>query len=183
MRKAAVGSVAALALMLPTPSASAHLPPDLTFQVSAGETKTWTGVQATGLNVNYFGLAGGDTVVPPGTCSRALLTRCETILLELSNPLTQEEIDAGETFKNRSLTFSIGNYAPVPTSDFDLLAFTSDAAGIPYDEIGRSGEIPGDPESFGTSIQTTIDEPTAYVLVHVVYFAVPNSSYDGTLNF
>lgn len=183
MRKATIALLVALATMLSATSASAHLPPDKTISLVAGTTQTWDGTEAVGFNVNYFGLAGGDAVIPPGTCSHAVLTRCETVLFEFSNPLTQAEIDAGKTSKTKTTTVSIGEYAPFVACDFDLRAFSSDAAGTPIEQIGQSGENPGEPETISLSIRTTIDQPTQYVLVHVVYFAVPNSSYKGTVTF
>jgi hypothetical protein len=184
MRRATTALLLAFAIVLPTATARAHFPPDRTISVSKGQGgSTWDGVQAVGLNANYFGLAGGDAVVPPGTCSRAILTRCETILFELSNPLTAEEIAAGKTFKNATATVTISDYQPFPASDFDLRAFASDATGTPYDQIGQSGANPGEPETISASVKTTITQPKAYVLVHVVYFAVPNSFYKGTLTF
>ena len=163
--------------------------PDMTFKVDAGATHNWDGTTATGLNLNYWGMFDGAHPVASGTCSDERDSYCDTILFEFSNPLTQEEIDAGKTSKKKNATVTITNYGPVadPGTDFDLILFSSDAEGTKGDELGQSavwGYDDGDgTETVTTSITTTIAQPSKFVLAEVVYFIVGNSSYDGSARF
>ena len=186
MKRILLATVAALVLL----PATAHAEdPDATAKVNAGETYNWEGTQATGLNVNYWGMFEGVHPVAPGTCSDERDSYCDTILFEFSNPLTQAEINSGMTSKRQTATITITNYAPVPDpgTDFDLILFTSDAQGTKGDELGQSavwGYDEGDgTESVSTSISTTAAEPSQFVLAEVVYFIVGNSGYDGTATF
>lgn len=189
MKRIALAVTAALVLV-PT---GAQAAPDKTAKVEVGTPYTWDGEVANGLNINYWGLLGSNPnvtgVFPRSTCNDDVRSKCETILLEFSNPLTQEEIDAGKTFKTKTATVTITNYGPVPHpgTDFDLIAFESDTEGTRGVELARDGSF-DDPEEPATEIvtfpvRTTINQPSVFVLVEVVYFAVVNSGYDGTAQF
>ncbi|MGH2691877.1 MAG: hypothetical protein ACRDHM_05185 [Actinomycetota bacterium] len=186
MKRILLATVAALVLLPATARAET---PDYSAKVEAGTTYNWNGSEATGLNVNYWGMFAGVHPVAPGTCSDDRDSYCDTVLLEFSNPLTQAEIDAGKTSKKKNATITISNYGPVPDpgTDFDLILFTSDAQGTKGDELGQSavwGYDDGDgTESVTTSITTTLAQPSKFVLAEVVYFIVGNSSYDGTAAF
>ena len=66
----------------------------------------------------------------------------------------------------------------VPSSDYDLQIWASDAAGNKGSElVGSSGNPPGSEE------ETTISQPDGYYLIQVVYFAVVDSHYHMTLEF
>lgn len=186
MRRVLLATAAAVVLLPGTAHAEEA---DFTAKVDAGTTHTWTGTHATGLNVNYWGMFEGTHPTPPGTCSDDRDSYCDTVLLELSNPLTQEDIDAGKTSKKKTLTVTITDYGPVPdpATDFDLILFTSDAEGTKGDELGQSavwGYDEGDgTETVPTQIVTTLAEPSKFVLVEVVYFIVSDSHYTGTAKF
>lgn len=184
-------ALVATALFVLVPATQAQAAPDKTAKVEVGTPFTWDGEVASGLNLNYWGLLGNNAtpVFPRNTCSDDIRSKCEVILLEFSNPLTQEEIDAGKVFKTRTATVTITNYAPAPhpASDFDLIAFESDAQGIKGTEVARDGSL-DDPEEPATEIltfpvRTTINQPSVYILVEVVYFLVAQSGYDGTAQF
>jgi hypothetical protein len=186
MKRIVLATVSAL-LLLPT---TAHAEtPDVTQKVEAGTTYNWTGSTATGLNVNYHGQFDGVHPAASGTCSDDRDTYCDTILLELNNPLTDAEIAAGKTSKKKNVTITTTGYGPVPdpVTDFDLGVFASDAQGTKGDQLGSSG-VWGYDDGDGTetvtaSITTTVAEPSKFVLVEVVYFLVPNSSYSGSARF
>ena len=183
MKRIALAAVAVL-MLLPS---GAQAAPDFTGKVVVGTPYSWDGTVATGANWNYWGLVpAAAPVAPVGVCTRTPQTFCDQVLIEFNNPLTQAEIDAGKTFKTRTATVRISNYAPVddPATDFDLLLFASDAQGTVGDELGRDGDLT-DPanETVSTPIRTTINQPSVYVLARIVYFAVAQTGYDGTATF
>ena len=185
MKRILLATIAALVLLPATAQAET---PDVTAKVDAGQTYSWTGSTATGLNVNYHGQFDGVHPAASGTCSDDRDTYCDTILLEFSNPLTQAEIDAGKISKKKNATVTINQFGPVPdpVTDFDLILFESDASGTRGDSLGQSaawGYDDGDSESVTTQITTTLSQPSKFVLVEVVYFIVSNSSYKGTAAF
>jgi hypothetical protein len=70
-----------------------------------------------------------------------------------------------------------------------LVAFASDSAGTKGEELDSSGEVAGDPEQVAVPITSTatvnpdgsvIRNESTWVLLEVVYFAVPQSNYQGT---
>jgi hypothetical protein len=183
--KKLVLAITALLVLLPL---SAHAEtPDITHKVDAGTTYTWDGSSALGTNLLYWGdPATGSNAT--GTCGDDRDNYCDTVLLEFSNPLTQAEINAGKTKKTKTATITINNFGPVPDplTDFDLIIFDSDAQGTKGDSLVQSADFgpnqAGD-EQVSTSIQTTITQPSKYVLVEIVYFISANSSYKGTAQF
>ena len=179
-------ALAAMTVLVPG-SVQADQAADFTGKVEAGKPYTWDGTVATGANWNYWSQVPAlAPVFPVGTCTRTPQTFCDQVLVEFSNPLTQAEIDAGKTFKTKTATLRISNYAPVPdpATDFDLIAFASDAAGTKGDELGRDGDLTDTAnETVSFPVRTTIAQPSAYVLLQVVYFAVAQTGYDGTATF
>lgn len=186
MKKLVLAVTAVLTLL---PLAAQAETPDVTQKVDAGTTYTWEGSTALGLNLNYHGQFDGVHPVASGTCSDDRDSYCDTLLLEFSNPLTQAEIDAGKTTKKKNATIRITNYTPVPdpATDFDLDIYTSDAQGTKGDALGESavwGYDDGDgTETVTTQIQTSLSQPSKFVLVEVVYFIVANSKYTGSAQF
>jgi hypothetical protein len=186
MRRIVLATAAALALLPGTAHAET---PDFTAKVDAGTTYNWDGSTALGLNVNYWGMFEGTHPTAPGTCTDDRDSYCDTILFEFSNPLTQEEIDAGKISKKKNATVTITEYGPVPdpATDFDLILFSSDAQGTKGDELGQSavwGYDDGDgTETVTASITTTVAQPSTFVLAEVVYFLSANSSYAGSARF
>ena len=186
MKRSALALVAMLVLI---PTAAKAETPDFTAKVDAGATHTWQGSTAMGLNVNYHGMFNGVHPTAAGTCSDDRDSYCDTILVELSNPLTQAEIDAGKTSKKKNVTITTTGYGPVPdpVTDFDLEVYASDAQGTKGDSLGESGVWGYDDgdgtETVTTQITTTLTEPSKFVLVEVVFFIVPNSSYTGSVKF
>ncbi|MGH2709986.1 MAG: hypothetical protein ACRDH9_02120 [Actinomycetota bacterium] len=181
--------LALAALLVLIPSTAKAETPDFTQKVDAGTTYTWQGNTALGLNVNYHGMFDGVHPTPSGTCSDDRDSYCDTILLELSNPLTQAEIDSGKTSKKKNVTITTTGYGPVPdpATDFDLKVFVSDAQGTKGDLLGESGAWGYDDgdgtETVTAQITTTLTEPSKFVLVEVVFFIVANSSYSGSAKF
>jgi hypothetical protein len=185
MKRILLATVAALVLLPATAQAET---PDFTAKVDAGATHTWNGTSATGLNVNYWGMFNGVHPTAQGTCSDDRDSYCDTVLLEFSNPLTQADIDAGRTSRKKNATITISEFgtAPDPATDFDLLAFSSDAAGTKGDELGRDGRWgydDGDIETVTVQITTTVAQPSKFVLFEIVYFIAPQGTYKGTAAF
>ncbi len=182
-----LSAIAALALALTLVSASGASAADKTGTVVVGTTTAWQGTQKTGTNPYYFRQAGPQpSELGPfglGRCSAQPYESCETVLLEFSNPLTEGEIEAGVKEKLRPARISIGSYAPVAQCDFDLVIYRSDAEGTKGAQITSSGNNPGQAENVNFDVLTTPTEPSMYVLAHVVYFLVPNSSYQGQALF
>ena len=162
--------------------------PDITQKVEAGTTFNWDGSTAVGLNVNYWALLEGVHPTSPGTCSDDTNSYCDTVLFEFSNPLTQEEIDAGKTFKNKTATVTVNEFGPVPdpVTDFDMIAFESDEQGTKGSSLGQSSDFGPDQagdESISFPVRTTVAQPSKFVLVEIVYFAVVGSNYKGIAAF
>jgi hypothetical protein len=184
MKKILLAAVATLVLLPATAHAET---PDRTQKVDAGTTYTWEGSTALGLNLLYWGdpVTGGNAT---SECGDDTDNYCETVLFEFSNPLTQAEIDAGKTFKNKNATITVNNFGPVPdpVTDFDLILFESDAQGTRGESLGQSAAFGPDQsgdESFSTPIRTTVTQPSKFVLAEIIYFAVANSKYTGTAQF
>lgn len=165
---------AALLALVVIPVGWAAAEPDGTGELAPGEAYEWNGSLPAGLNQNYFGLTG---VGPEATCNKDPHSYCDTHLIKVSNPLTEEEIADGDTSKRRSLTVTLSNF----TSDLDLVVFESDAEGNRGVQLGQSASSDF-AETVTASIVTTADEPEKYVIVDVVYFAHVGN-YDGKAQF
>ncbi|HEX8082809.1 MAG TPA: sialidase family protein [Solirubrobacteraceae bacterium] len=156
MRALAIPLAVAAALLLP-PAASAA---DREGTVTGTQPFTWETPPGAGANVDYDSAAGTP-------CEKTPDAQCDTTLLH---------VNAGEFFQNHAggLQVSAGDYT-IPTSDFDLYVYTSDAAGNRGKLAASSGGVPGNEES------TTVADvdPNGYYLVQVVYFAVTGSGYKG----
>jgi hypothetical protein len=183
MRRLA-GSTALAFAALVALAAPASAAADKTGTAAPGAPFKWSGTAATGLNVGYF-------LIDP-VCSHQPQQYCETVLVEFNLPVTNlpppgptpQTVQADGTGKA-----SIGNYAPFPLSDFDLVAFASDASGTKGEELDSSGELAGDPEQVEVPVSSTatvnpdgtvVRNESTWVLLEVVYFAVPQSNYQGT---
>ena len=170
--------------VLPATGANAA---DKTGVVSRGVPFNWDGTRKVGTNPYYFGGAGAPDTGPftKFTCSAQPYQTCETVLLELRNPLTQAEIDAGVVEKFASVSIGIDRFDPAQT-DFDLAAYASDATGTKGSFFGgtqassTSGNNPGEAESLTFDIMTTAQQPSVYMLVEIVYFAAPNATFKGS---
>ncbi|HEV3474101.1 MAG TPA: hypothetical protein VG602_01890 [Actinomycetota bacterium] len=183
MRRLVASTALALATVVAF-AAPASAAPDKTGTAAPGAPFKWAGTQATGLNVGYF-------LIDP-VCSHQPQQYCETVLVEFNLPVTNlpppgatpQTVTADGTGK-----VGIGSYAPFPLSDFDLVAFASDATGTKGEELDSSGEPAGDPEQVEIPVSSTatvnpdgtvVRNESTWVLLEVVYFAVPQSNYQGT---
>ncbi len=188
-RLVVIAVLASLVMLLP---GSAHAAPDKSGKLNAGTTYTWDGTPKLGANPYYFKQhsAQPDQLGPFSvyTCSAQPYQACETVLLELSNPLTQAEIDAGKTSKTRAATIRLDTFNPAQ-ADFDFVVYASDASGTKRGFFtgaqgsSTSGNNPGVAESKSFEIETTADAPTVWMLLEVVYFAAPNATYKGKVTF
>ncbi len=191
MRRA-LGLIVLASLVVTASPAGADAAPDKTGKVVIGTPFAWDGTRKVGANPYYFRQhsAQPNEVGPlrTYTCSAERYQTCETVLLEFSNPLTQAEIDAGKTSKTKAGTVIVNAFDPAP-SDFDFVAYASDAQGTKGEFFtgaagtSTSGNNAGDPESKTFDITTTIDAPSVWMLLEVVYFAAPNATYKGTARF
>lgn len=164
---------------------SAHAAPARTLSANAGQTITWDGAQAIGANVNYFDITEGNggSYAAPGTCTTDARSYCDTTLVKVTNPVPDEDAD-GVLTKTARVTISDYGPVPDPATDFDLLAFKSDANGTQGAEYARDGNLDDTAnETVSFSVKTTRAEPEQWVLVQVVYFASLNSGYKGTFKF
>lgn len=139
----------------------------------ANPTITWTGKDTPGANTSFF----LDSTTKAGTCAKTdQFSQCDETLVQIGNDKPKGA---------SKITFRIGEYS-VPTSDFDLRVYESNAAGAPLTKVGSPiseyGESSGlgglDPRSTGagdnerTELTGTVAlKAGKYYLVQVVYFA------------
>lgn len=169
---------------------------DRIVEVTKPTAFTWEGEQQAGTNANYFGgyvVGTPDTpLTPVDRCDKSFNSYCEVILFKVTNPITAEEQAAGVTKKTAKVRISI-DWAATPVvnentgtepTDFDLLAYASNDLGERGDEIGSSTQGDTINETAQFTLDTFVNQPSAWVLVRVVYFAVPNQNgYTGNLTF
>ncbi|HEX8121413.1 MAG TPA: sialidase family protein [Solirubrobacteraceae bacterium] len=150
--------VALTALALLPASASAA---DRSGTVTGTQPFQWDTPPNVGANANYDGPSGEP-------CGHTPDAQCDTTLLH---------VDAGAFFQSHAggMQVDAGDFT-IPTSDFDLYVYESDAAGTRGRLVASSGGVPGNEES------TTVPDvdPTGYYLVQVIYFAVTGSGYHGS---
>ena len=184
-----IAGLGLLCLVMSVLPATGAVAADKTGVVSPGVPFAWDGTRKVGTNPYYFGGAG-PTPASAGpftkfTCSAQPYQTCETVLLELRNPLTQAEIDAGVVEKFASASVRIDQFDPAQT-DFDLAAYATDATGTKGPFFGgtqansTSGNNPGEAEALTFEIMTTAQQPSVYVLLEIVYFAAPNATFKGS---
>lgn len=156
--------------------------------VTAGEVAEWDGEPAVGANINYFNNFQAEPVgqvFPIGQCSQDdPRTYCEYALIALSNPVPEDDAD-GRLRKSATIKLDGFNPVPDPVTDFDLLVYESDAEGTKGTEVGQDGSIldADFTEVVTASVTTTRTEPVKYLLAEIVYYASPNASYHGTVQF
>lgn len=194
MRRSAalVGLAVALTLVPGLGATATDDAPDKTGKVEIGKPFAWDGTRKIGSNPYYFKQAGAqpDELGPFSTftCSNLPHQTCEVVLLEFSNPLTQAEIDAGKTTKTKTATITVDRFDPAQV-DFDFVVYASDSTGKKGEFFtgaqagSQSANNPGQAESLQIPIDTTIDQPSVWVLLEVVYFAAPNAAYKGVARF
>lgn len=177
------------ALLAPTGNA-ADPPPgiDKAATVTPGVGYAWDGSTATGFNYYYWDPAGRGNVGPftHTTCNKTAQFYCDQILIEYSNPLTEEEIAAGVTEKFGSSAVVLNTFTPTdgPVTDFDLLAYESDANGTLGTRITFDGDLQNtNQEQISLGITTYATQPSQWVLIRVVYYQVVNGSYKGSVTF
>ncbi|MGH2710960.1 MAG: hypothetical protein ACRDH9_07135 [Actinomycetota bacterium] len=197
-----VVAATALALMLFAGEAQAT---EITHNLAlnAGETKTWNGTSRLGLNANYNGLVDDNrhcNVTNPGDFDYDPRAMCEYALVSLTNPVPAGDAD-GKVKKNVGIlldSFSLQS----PATDVDFSVYATNANGsVKGDELGASANLDVvDPDEFvQLSIETTLAEPTKYLLVEVAYFTTlhavdlcalpaevrpnPCAPYKGTITF
>lgn len=173
--------VAALVAVIPFSGANA-VPVTHNVAVNSGETKTWQGTAAPGVNPNYNGLH--ESLGPSRNCTADVKDKCEYALVAVTNPVPADDADGK---LRKAMTVTINNYTlPSPLTDFALTAYETDATGsVRGAEIATSDntDVPDDDESVPVQVTTTVTEPTKYFLIEVAYFANVASSYTGTVKF
>lgn len=149
--------------------------PDLRGKVSADSSFTWEGTAATGLNgqvpfVSREGCSGDDP-----------MTRCEQVLVEFANPP-----DGGAESATRTARVTLSQFEPVPepVTDIDLYVHESDELGTVGPLVGYSARFgpPLDPsgEEVAFEVTTTLEEPSTFYIVSIVYFRTVETGYRGT---
>ena len=157
--------------------------------VESEQPYTWDGRVAAATNLYYNGIPNDPRAnkdlgpFKRGRCSTEPWAYCETVLLELRNPVTSDDVAAGITRKTRTATVTVGDFKPVPdpAANFDLVAYTSDPSGAKGQELARDGNAQQTAlEKVEFPIETTRSRPSRYVLIEVVYATAPHSGYSGT---
>ena len=141
---------------------------------------TWAGTPGSGLNVSWF----TDSLRPSGQCGADPQTYCDDTLVHFTSD---------KELSDSALTFRMDGFQQ--TSDFDLRVYLSDETGEPIEYLGSPTGDAGAASPLGTSdprntsagdFETKVVEtaqPGDYYLVRVVYFAVANDSYKGTVTW
>jgi hypothetical protein len=126
----------------------------------------WDGTLAPGANQTYDEASASPCNQVPSATGQ-----CDVTLLNVNvTPAFWTSLGGG-------VQISLSDFT-VPTSDFDMYVYKSDADGNLGPLVGSSAGLPGEDES------TSIKEATGYYLIVVVYFAVaPASSYAGIAEF
>ena len=171
IRLAAV--VMALALL---PAMGALAAPDDTATVAKGESWEFGAVTMAGTNVNWHEEYAPHA--PTGTCSKDPTTTCDTFLVELSNPVDPAVLaENPDAYNRRSVTVTLGNFV----GDLDLAVYSADAEGNRGTLLGSSGNATFD-ESVASTIRTTGEQPSQWIIVDVIYWAHAGP-YDGVVQF
>ena len=161
------------ALMVQSPASAA---PRAASVTALAQTTTWTGTTAAGANTSFFATAG--------TCNTVdARTYCDDTLVKL---------DVLKTDALTQLKFRIAGFGK-PTDDFDLRVYRSDEFGTvgtylqaPRGDIADSSPLGTSdprhtgPNDFETKIVSDV-LPGEYYLIRVVYFAVAQSNYTGSV--
>lgn len=166
-------AVMALALL---PAMGAIAEPDETATVNKGESFEFGAHALAGTNVNWHTQYAPHA--PTGTCNKDPRTTCDTFLVELSNPVDPAELEANpDAFNRRNVSVTLGNFV----GDVDLALYEADAEGTRGTLLGKSGNATFD-EAVSSTIRTTGDEPSKWVIIDVIYWAHAGP-YDGILQF
>ena len=153
------GTVLVALAMLAAP-ALAQAAPDRSFTLTPGTAAEWDGPVQAASNNMYDSASGSP-------CGKDPDTYCDTTLLSVG------ERDAAFYASHQStLTVEAKDFT-VPANDFDVYVYKSDASGTRGTVAGSDGAPPGVEES------VTIDNPSGYYLVQVVYFAT-SGGYHGS---
>jgi hypothetical protein len=157
------------------PALSASAAPDASVELTPGTSHSFQQSADRGFNLNYGGLV---PAAPKQVCTKSAETYCDTVLVKLSNPLTQSDIDAGVTSKKRAFAVTVTPSGGA-TADYDLAVWAADAQGNRVTQIGYSKT--GTPFVGGEAI-TSGSTPAQYILVEVVYW-VGLGKYNATVEF
>ena len=164
------------ALSMQWPAAAA---PARTNSVTALEpTAVWAGMKTSGANTSFL-----TSLAKPAACSTNPETYCDDTLVKL---------DVLNTDAQTRLKFRIADFGK-PTDDFDLRVYRSDASGTvgaylgsPVGDVASTSPLGSDdprytgPGDFETKIVSGV-APGDYYLIRVVYFAVADSTYKGSV--
>ena len=168
---------AALVALLASPAGAA---PDRTIVAPRGATTTWAGAARTAVAPTFF-TDGLGTPLPAFACSKDATSYCEATLVEVP-VYTDADAAALRATVSKGVSITIGNYAPFPASDFDLIVYESDATGAKGAEVARVGDLDTDPSETATlTAKGTNAKRSTFFLVEVVYFASPQSGYAGSV--
>lgn len=171
---AAVSGLAALAVAAPAASAA----PDRTVSVTHEAPKaSYTGATGNGANVSYF----LDGTATKGACGKTDQDRCDSTLVRIDSLVE----------KSAKLKVLMNGFAPV--SDFDLRVYASNDKGERLSYLGSPDSETAKTSPLGTSDPRATSagdfeskeisgvKTNQYYLIEVVYFAVANDKYTGTV--
>lgn len=158
MRSAGIASLLTL-LVAAAPAAAA----DRTIALSpATPSVKWTGTQASGVFVAFYGFVGEP-------CTKAPLMYCDETLFEIEFP---------EDLGNASLTIGpLGN----GTDDFDAYLYRINPDGSVGEQVKYSNNVGPGYESIGWNIARGGAVDSDRWLLKVPYYAVDNAAYTSTV--
>ena len=162
------------AIMIQSPASAA---PRAASVTALAPTTTWTGATTTGANATWFAGVGA---------------KCNSVETQSYCDDTLVKLDVLKTDAQTQLKFRIADFGK-PTDDFDLRVYRSDEYGSVGTYLGSPrGDVadtsPLDtldprhtgPNDFETKIVSDV-QPGEYYLIRVVYFAVAQSNYKGSV--
>ena len=167
-----IGALAIPAGAAPEPAQSFDLDDE------TNTTASFTSEPQIGTNVPFL----LDGTATDYSCEGTPEAQCERVFLAVRGLTDTEIADNPAITENMTVSATIDNYS-VPVADFDLRIYTADADGNVYDQAGeQSGNNPGDAESVFAAVKATAANPVKYLMVEVVVFASPGSTYDMSIN-
>ncbi len=147
-----------LALLASAAPAQAEQPPDRTISLTPDKAESWKGPAQVSSYDDYNAAAGEQ-------CTHAAAKYCDVTLINAGDP-------GASFYNNRSGALKIDvAAATVPSDDFDLYVYKSDANGARGELVDSSAGLLGE--------SVTIPNPSGYYRVQVLYYTTA-ADYTGT---
>lgn len=153
---------------------------DEAYRLEVGGAATYEG-EVGGANPLYYSDPAVGAVGGNETCTKDPDSYCDHLLVELVNPVADDGDAATDLTARRTFRTDLATEA----ADYDLIVYSSDADATIGPELGSSANYPFDgdfSESVAVSVTTRESQPSAYVLVRIIYYA-PATPADVSLAF